>query len=317
VTQPKFVISGATQLNTTSPPQNFTVYAADANGTTHYTSENVAVTLFSTASTVASVDSQLTGITIPAGAYYSSAAKWGPGGQVGTSQLQASDARTTAYYKYNTGTLDVAVVTPTIGFSWSSTPLGIGQYIDGNVSVPDYAVNPITVGLAHAGAARTSTLVAGQPVSSVVIPAQIYYTALRVAGTSAGTDTLVMTATSPAHDPDTVYTVVGQGRVDPLGGWPTSTLKVGDSVAVTLYARDPAQNGRYVLAATSFTLAPNSNIVFVSGGANSTVITSATIPADQYFVTIYVKGAVAGTAGAVITATNYQTYTTPSFTVTP
>jgi hypothetical protein len=315
VTQPKFVISGATQLNTTSPPQAFTVYAADANGTAHYTSENVAVTLFSTASTVASIDSQLTGITIPAGAYYSSAAKWGPGALVGTSQLQASDARA-AFYKYNEGTLNVAVVTPSISFSWSNTPLGIGQYIDGNVAVADYAVNPITVGLAHAGTARTSTLVGGLPASSVVIPAQIYYATIRVVGLSTGTDTLVMTATSPAHNPDSVYTVVGQGRVDPLGSWP-STLKAGDSVAVTLYARDPAQNGRYVLAATSFTLAPNANLQFVSGGANSVVITSATIPADQYFVTFYVKGVSAGTGSAVIGATSYQTYTTPDVTVTP
>jgi uncharacterized protein YjdB len=313
VTQPKFLIGGSTQLNTTSPPQSFTVYAADANGTVHYTTEDVAVSLLSTAPSVAVIDS-LT-VTIPAGQYYTGAAQWGPGPLVGTAQLQASDARAT-YYRYNTGTLDVAVVTPTIGFSWSSTTLGIGQYIDGNVSVPDYAVNPITIGLAHAGSARTNTLVAGQPVSSVVIPVQTYYTALRVAGLTVGTDSLVMTTSSPAHNPDTVYTVVGQGRVDPLGSWP-STLKAGDSVAVTLYARDPAQNGRYVLAATNFTLAPNANIQFWSGGANSTLITGVTIPADQYFVTFYLKGVSEGTGSADITATNYQAYTTPAVTVTP
>jgi hypothetical protein len=312
VTQPEFVISAPTQLNTTSPAQNMTVYAADANGTAHYTTEDVAVSLFSTASAVASIDSST--ITIPAGQYYSSAAKWSPG-IIGTSQLQASDPRA-AFYKYNQGTLNVAVITPTIGFSWSNTPLGIGQYIDGNVTVPDYAVNPITIGLAHAGTARTTTLVSGQPVSSVLIPAQSYYTALRVAATAAGTDSLVMTASSPPHNPDTVYTVVGQGRVDPLGSWP-STLKAGDSVAVTLYARDPAQNGRYVLAATTFSLAPNADIQFVSGGANSTVITSATIPADQYYITFYVKGVASGTGNAVVSATNYQTYTTPDVTVTP
>jgi hypothetical protein len=312
VTQPKFVIGSATQLNTTSPPSVMTVYAADANGTAHYTTEDVAVTLLSTAPSVAAIDS--TTVTIPAGAYYSDAATWSPG-QIGTSQLQASDARA-AYYRYNTGTLNVAVITPSIGFSWGTTTLGIGQYIDGNVTVPDYAVNDITVSLAHAGTPRTNTLVSGQPVSSVVIPAQNYYATIRVAGLSAGTDSLVMTASSPAHNPDTVYTAVGQGRVDPIGSWP-STLAVGDSAAITLYARDQAQNGRYVLAATTFTLAPNANIQFTSGGANSTVITSIQIPADQYLITFYVKGVAQGTGSAGISATNYQSYTTPSVTVTP
>jgi len=310
VTQPKFVFSAATQLNTTSPPQNFTVYAADANGTAHYTSENVVVTLNSSAPSVAAIDSTI--VTIPAGQYYTSAPKWGPGVSVGTAQLQATDARTTAFYKYNDGTLNVAVVEPSIGFSWGTTTLGIGQFIDGNVTVPDYAVNPITVGLAHAGTARTSTLVAGQPVSSVVIPAQNYYTTIRVAGLSAGTDSLVMTATSPVHNPDSVYTVVGQGRVDPIGSWP-STLKAGDSVQVTLFPRDQVQSGHYVLDNTTFTLTPNAYIQFVSGGA---VITSVVVPATGYFVNFYVKGVTAGTGSAVISATNYETYTTPNVTVT-
>ena len=311
VTQPKFLISAATQLNTTSPAQNFTVYAADANNNVHTTTENVVVTLISSAPSVAAIDSTI--VTIPAGQYYTSAPKWGPGVSVGTAQLQATDARTTAFYKYNDGTLNVAVVEPSIGFSWGTTTLGIGQFIDGNVTVPDYAVNPITVGLAHAGTARTSTLVGGQPVSSVVIPAQGYFATIRVAGLSAGTDSLVMTATSPVHNPDSVYTVVGQGRVDPIGSWP-STLKAGDSVQVTLFPRDQVQSGHYVLDNTTFTLTPNANIQFVSGGA---VITSVVVPATGYFVNFYVKGVTPGTGNAVISATNYQTYTTPNVTVTP
>jgi uncharacterized protein YjdB len=312
VTQPKFVVSTATPLRTTSPATGMTVYAADANGTVHYTTEDVSVTLSSSAPSVAAIDSST--VTIVAGTYYSSAAAWSPG-LVGTAQLAASDARA-AYYRYNPDTVDVSVITPSLGFGWGSTTLGIGQYIDGNVSVPDYAVAPITVGLAHAGTARTSTLVGGVPVSSVTIPTGSYYATIRVAGASTGTDTLVETATSPPHNPDTVYTVVGPGRVDPIGSWP-ATLAVGDSVAVTLYARDPAQTTRYVLDSTTFTLAPSASLQFVSGGANSAVITSVVIPSDQYYVTFYVKGVTAESGSASISATNYQTYATPSVLVTP
>jgi len=107
------------------------------------------------------------------------------------------------------------------------------------------------------------------------------------------------------HNAATAYTVVGQGLIDPIGNWPGS-LKVGDSVEVTLYARDPAGNGRYVLAATTFTLQPNAYIEFRSGGASSTVITQVTIPANQYYVQFYVKGLSAGTGSATFTAPNYQ-----------
>ena len=59
----------------------------------------------------------------------------------------------------------------------------------------------------------------------------------RMIGSSAGTDSLVASATSPAHNPATAVTTVGQGRIDPLSGWPSSTMHVGDSLLVTLYPR--------------------------------------------------------------------------------
>ena len=315
VTEPKFVISTATQLNTTSPKYSITIYATDANGNAHYTNENVVVSLLSLAPSVAIIDS--TTVTIPAGAYYSGAATWSPNSvpTPGTARLEASDQRT-AQYKYNTGTVDVAVITPTLHFSWASETLGIGQYIDNEyVYTPDNAAAPISVGLSHTGTARISTLVGGAPVASVTIPTGTYYTYFRVVGTSAGTDTLVGTVTSPAHNPATAYTVVGQGRIDPIGGWPAS-LAAGDSVQLTLYARDPAQNGRYVAAATTFTLAPNAFIEFRSGGTSSAVITSVTIPADAYYVYLWVKGVSAGAGSANITATDYQPYSN-TVTITP
>jgi hypothetical protein len=101
---------------------------------------------------------------------------------------------------------------------------------------------------------------------------------------------------------------IGNGRIDPLNGWPGSSMHVGDSVQVTIYARDPATTVRNVLAATTFTLAPNANIQFVSGGVSSSVITSATIAAGAQYVQFYLKAVSAGTGSATITATNYTTY---------
>jgi len=314
VTQPRFAVSASSQVYTTAGPQTLTVYAEDANGSTHYTTEDVVVNLQSSAPSVASIDSSA--ITIQAGNSYSQAARWSPG-QVGTAQFQASDSRA-VYYQYGTATANVAVLTPPLALNWNTTSLGIGQYFTPYVQTPNNAAAPIDVTLSHAGTPRTSVLFGGLPVTDVTIPAGIYYVYFNVAGTVSGTDTLVATATSPVHTPDTAYTVVGTGRVDPLSGWP-ATLSLGgtDSVLVTLYARAPDQNIHPVLAATTFTLAPTANIQFVSGGANSVVITSATILADATYVQFYVKGVSQGTGTADITQANYQTYTTPTITVTP
>ena len=100
--------------------------------------------------------------------------------------------------------------------------------------------------------------------------------------------------------------MVGQGTSGPLGSWPT-TLAVGDSVAVTLYARDPSGNVRNVSGATTFTLTPNANIEFRSGGA---VITQAIVAAGGSSVSFYVKALSSGTGSVTITATNYQSYNT-------
>jgi hypothetical protein len=83
-------------------------------------------------------------------------------------------------------------------------------------------------------------------------------------------------------------------------------------VAVSFNVRDPGQNVRNTLGATTWTLAPNANIQFTSGGAGSSVITSITIPATgQVTPTFYLKGVTAGTGSATFTATNYSTYVVP------
>jgi uncharacterized protein YjdB len=305
VTQPKFVISTSSSAYTTSPPRTMTIYATDAQGSAHYTTEPVTVTLLSSAPGVATIDS--TTVTIPAGEYYVQAAAWRPG-TTGSAQLSASDERA-AFYKYQSGTADVTVTTPSAYLSWTTRSLGIGQYDDDPyVSLSEYAPSPTTVTFSHRGTARTTTVPAG----GVTIPAGSYYQYFRLIGSSAGTDTLVATATSPAHLPDSAYTVVSAGRIDPIANWP-ATLTAGDSVQVTLYARAQDQGVHRVLAATAFTLSPNANIEFRSGGA---VITAVTIPADETQVSFYVKGKASGTGTATISATSYSTYTN-SITVTP
>jgi adhesin/invasin len=303
VTVPKFVVSTSTQLNTTSAPQVITVYATDANGNGHLTTEDVVVTLLSSSPSVAAIDSST--VTIVNGNYYTQAARWAPG-IVGTAQIQASDSRA-AQYKYNNGAQGVQVITPSLNYSWGTETLGIGQYIDEYVYTPNAAAAaPITVSLSNIGTPRVSTLVSGSPVSSLTIPTGQNIAYFRILGTSAGTDTLVASATSPLHNPATAYTAVGQGRIDPIGSWPTA-LAFGDSVQVILYTRDPVQNGRYVSAATVFT--PTlTNLEFWTGGANSAKLTTVTVPADQYYVYFWVKATGHGTGSATITATNYVTY---------
>jgi len=309
VTVPRFVVSTSSQLNTTTAPQIITLYAADANGSAHYTTEDVVVTLLSSSPSVAAIDS--TFVTIVNNTYYTQAARWAPG-ITGTAQIQASDARA-VQYQYQAGTQNVAVITPTLNFSWGTDVLGIGQYIDEYLYTPDAATAAITVGLNHTGTPRISTLVSGSPVSQLTVPQGTNISYFRIVGTSTGTDTLVASATAPVHNPNTAYTIVGPGRTDQMSGWP-ATLAFGDSVLVTLYARDPNSNARYVLAATDFT--PTlTNLEFWSGGANSAQLTTVTIAAGAYYVQFYVKATGHGTGSGTITATNYQTNTVPAVTI--
>ena len=315
VTRPKFQISTTGLLNTTSPRTGIYLYAEDANGTSHYTTENVVVTLASSATAVATIDS--TTVTIPAGSYYASTPTWGPGGTTGTAQLSATDTRA-AQYAYNQATFNVTVQTPSLNFDWATQSLGIGQYNNLYVYTPDDATSPIDVTLAHSGTPRTSILLNDTARSVVTIPTGTYYVYFHVVGATVGMDTLVATTTSPVENPATGYTAVTLGQVSPIGGWPsTLSLANGDSALITMFAYDSAQVSHYVQNATTFTLAPSGSIEFVSGGANSAVITSVVIPKDAYYVQFYVKGVSQGTGQATITATNYVAYNTPTITVSP
>lgn len=314
VTQPRFYIVTPAQANTTSPPQSLTVYAADSSGASRFPTEDVVVSLYSTDTTIAALDSAT--VTIPAGQYYVTTARWSPAG-VGTAQLVASDARAAAY-AYLPDTATVTVVTPALGLSWGTQTLGIGQYNNQYVQLPDNAVVPVDVTLSHGGAPRTSIVLNGTPVSTVTIDSGTYYVYFHVVGAAAGVDTLVASTTSITANPDTAYTAVSLGHVDPISGWPASlSLGTSDSVAVTMYASDSTGASHYVQDSTTFTLTPTGGIEFVSGGPTSAVITSVVIPKDGYYVQFYVKATSTGSGSATISATNYATYTTPTITVSP
>ncbi len=303
VTIPKFGFSVSGQLYTTSPANSVTVYAMDANGSVHEVAQDVVVSVTSSQPGVVALDS--TAVTIPTGQYYTSAEKMRPGA-VGTSVLTASDPRA-VFYKYQPATASVNVVTPPVQLSFSTRALGIGQYTDEYTYIPDARATPLTVPLGHSAVPHSNTP------SSHVIPAGQNYDYFRVTATSVGSDTI--TASPSGYVPGKGVVVVSLGHIDPLAGWPTA-VRAGDSVQVTLYARDVNQGTHTVAAATTFTLVPNANIQFVSGGANSAVITSATIPADASYVQFWLKGVTAGTGSANITATSYAPYTN-TLSVTP
>ncbi|HVZ47843.1 MAG TPA: Ig-like domain-containing protein [Gemmatimonadaceae bacterium] len=303
VTQPKFVVSTSSSVNTTSPRQTITVYATDANGTSHYTNEDVVVTLTSSSTIVGTTDSAT--VTIVAGNAYTQAGRFIPG-SAGTTQLSASDARV-ASYKYSTGTFNVAVNVPTLSLSFSNATLGIGQYDNQTVYTPDYQASALTVNMSHYSGATSTP-------SSVTIGASAYYAGMKVAGAAAGTDTITYSASG--HNPVKGAVTVATGRLDPISGWPGS-LNQGDSVLVTIYARDANTNVHYAASATTLSLTPSGKIQFVSGGVGSSPITTAVIPADQQYVQVWLKALTtgSGSGSAQIASTNYSTYVTPTVTV--
>ena len=209
------------------------------------------------------------------------------------------------FYKYATSTANVSVNTPSLRLNWTNTTVGIGQYIDFLYPyTPDIATAPILVALTHTS--RVSTPAVDTIPTGTNGGSSSYF---RLIGLARGTDTLVASTTSPVETPATAYTVVDTGRVDPINSWPSTSLKAGDSVAVSFYLHDQAQNIRSTLGAVTFTLTPNANIQFTNG---STVITSITVPAGSNLSpTFYLKGVSPGTGSATFTAPNYKTFVNP------
>ena len=298
VTEPKFVLSTSTTRNTTSPPTTLTVYATDADGNSHYVAEDVTVTLSSSAPSVAYPDSVT--ITIDSGTYYSNDARIRFLSE-GSTRITASDSRA-AIYRYNPGFVDITVNTPTVSLGSVPSSLGVGQYADPYVYLPDHTTDTVTVTLTHIGSANTSVP------TTVKVPPGTYYAYFRMTGVSVGSDSIIVSA--PGHHSDTVFTTVGTGTIQ-ISGWP-SGMTVGQTTGMTLYTDDQNGANHYVAAPTTFTLAPaNDNIRFytTSSAADDAFITSITVPANASYVSLYVRARAAGTSGVSISNADYTTYT--------
>ncbi len=294
VTAPKFQISSASTINTTSSPQSITVYAEDANGTQHYTNENVVVTLASSSTASATIDSAT--VTIIQGTQSNSNARL-IAGATGSTQLSATDARVQSY-RYNTGTFNVAVNTPSLSLSSSSFSLGIGQYVDQNVFTPDNQPAGRTVNLSHFNASSSTP-------SSVNIAVNGSSAVYRTTGVSAGIDTITFSATAHNSVKGAVTVTAGQAYIP---SWPSAlSLTTNDSVLVTVYAADAGNNIHLVTSAVTFTVSGTSH-VRVNGG-NPVVV-----PANSSSVNVYVTGLTTGLdANIQFSATGY---TTQSFSTT-
>jgi hypothetical protein len=280
------------------------VYAEDANGNIHPVNADLVVTLQTSSPGVAAIDSSV--VTIVKDQYYSNIAKWTPG-SVGTAQLTASDNRDIRY-PATQSTANVTVNMPAASLGFSTTPLGIGQYFDTYVTLPNATTAPLDVLLTHAATPRTSTP------ASVTIPKSSYYQYFRITGTSAGMDTI--TASPPGHTPAVGMVSVDQGVLASVTGWPTS-LKAGDSTQVVMYVKSPDGSvGRAVAAATTFSLAADANVTITLGGASATSITSFVVPADGSYLQFYIKATSTGTANVTVSNANYVSYTR-SLSVTP
>jgi hypothetical protein len=295
VTAPRFMISSSTSVRTTQTPTVVTVTAADADGNSHAVNESVVVTLASSAGSVGYLDS--TTVTIPVNSWSNSAARFVPL-SAGTTQLSATDARVESY-RYNTGQVTVAVTTPVISAPGGVVSLGVGQYVDDYVYLPDYQLTPRIVTLTHRTAATATP-------DTLTVDIGQYYRIFRTTAAAVGPDTIIFSAT--AHAPDTTLLAVGLGRVDGIGNWQATLSQ--DSVQVTLYTRSPDNNTRYLSANTTFTLSADAHLQFVSGGAGSAPITSVVVPANSYFVSFWVKRLSAGVANVSITSANYTPYNT-------
>ena len=308
VTTPRFV---------TDPRQGFRILAADANGTVQYVNKDVVVSLTSSDPLIAKLVD--TTVTIPADNYASQEVRWSPVSP-GPFSIRAADNRPVLFpYASTVVSQEVAVPSPppTLKLGLTAANLGVGQYVVTYAELPSSLSFPKRIALSHTAASVTTT-------PTEISTGSYGRTAgFRILATSTGVDTITATwrYSPPGCCPPPVdvnaQTVVSvtAGRVDPIGNWPTS-LRVGDSVKVTLFTRAGDQSTQYVAAATTFTLSPNAALQFVSGVPGSAALTAITVPQDEFAVSFYIKAMTAGTGSATIGNASYTTYSN-TVTVTP
>ena len=238
VTAPKFAI------NVTSGVGKHDVAAADRSSScmpktrsaprTH-TSENVTVTLASSAPSVATtglVDGHDRRGELLHGASRTGYRK----SRAPRSSPRRTSAPRRTTYQYTTGTANIQVNTPSLTLG-NFGALGIGQYSDNYfyVQAPDYQVNPLVVTLTHPGTVRTT---APPTVTILANPHELQY--FRPHRPDGGDRTRL------SHRRRRRRTIPPRGSpssatgalIRPAAG-PEGPFHVGDSVAVTIYARDP------------------------------------------------------------------------------
>jgi len=303
VTVPRFLIFASSPTTTTALPSTITVQAADDAGTAHYVSENVTVTLTSSNPVAGTIDS--TSVVIPAGDYFNNRARFVPGA-VGSTTVTASDPRGTSF-SYTSAATTVAVNQPNLNLDWSSPlSMGIGQYLDRNVSVPNTRLTPLVVSLANPFSFVSVS-------ASTTIGIGATNAVFRVSGVAAGTDTVA--ATAAGHNRDAAPVAVGLGRVDGLSGLPTTINAGTDSVLVTLFTRAPDTGVRRVSAATTFGVSVTGTAFEIRSGG--VAVSSVTVPADGQSVAFYIRRLAPGSGTFTLTNASYTTYTTPTITVNP
>ena len=126
----------------------------------------------------------------------------------------------------------------------------------------------------------------------------VYYRAIGLGAT--GTDTITFSA--PGHASSSTYLYSGPGRLA-LYGWPGSLAR-GDSVQVRIGILDPADGGKNLSTARTFTLSPNAFLRFRDGSGNT--ITQVTVNADNsQSAQFWVQAVSSGTGSVTVSGTGY------------
>lgn len=285
---------------TTSPPLTVYIYARERfTGALQNAAAPVSVTVASTDSTVARIDSALsvlnngaTGVVqVDTGLYYAAVRIRfvGPG----PARIRVSAA---GFASDSTGLF--TVTGPLLGFGYSTVTTGRNQVFQFQyVSVQNAPATNLVVRLARSdsGVAAASQIFGLVPQDSVVIPALQTYAYFDVIGKNSGAANLIARATGYS---DAVATVsVGDPQLDVPD---LLTVYVGQQpVLETVYTLD--QTGNYRVVATPLVVTVASSDETVAKADSATL----TVPALQGYASTGIRGLKKGTADIVFSAPGY------------
>lgn len=256
---------------------------------------DLSVTLTADSIGVAGVDSST--VTIPAGSNYSEAARLiinGPG----TSSVTASDARG-IYQRYLPATRFGTIYQSYLNPVNQRYRIGVGQRASIYVTRNFYADADVPLTITGTGGHTNRT---GTTVDT--ISQGYYYAYISIEGTSAGTDTLVLSV--PRATNGRAVVEVSEGILS-VSGLPAS-MKVGDVVGLSVSLRTPDNAYAESVGTTTLSLSA-ANAQWGSGGVPDTTVV---VTDGAYNVSPIIKATTVGTATFTISAPGYLT---KSFTV--